>query len=111
MSLLEPMSQSSFDEATELPQNAIAIVPPTRRKGPQRALTPNPAMTDPLLTVEDVGRRLNVSKDWVWDHCWRKTPRLPVIRMGDGALRFRASAIEAFINERERLSAQKSARR
>jgi hypothetical protein len=45
MSLLEPMSQSSFDEATELPQNAIAIVPPTRRKGPQRALTPNPGMT------------------------------------------------------------------
>jgi predicted DNA-binding transcriptional regulator AlpA len=105
MSLLEPMSQSSFDEAAELPNNAISIVPPTRRKGPQRALTPNPAMADPLLTVEDVGRRLNVSKDWVWDHCSRKTPKLPVIRMGDGALRFRASAIEAFINERERLSA------
>jgi integrase len=34
-----------------------------------------------------------------------------LIRMGDGALRFRASAIEAFINERERLSAQQSARR
>src|ERR1700727_3036349 len=62
-------------------------------------------MADPLLTVEDVGWRLNVSKDWVWDHCSRKKPKLPFIRMGDGALRFRASAIEAFINERERLSA------
>jgi predicted DNA-binding transcriptional regulator AlpA len=111
MSLPEQVSQGSFDEASELPRNSIAIVPPTRRKGPQRALTPNPAMTDPLLTVEDVGRRLNVSKDWVWDHCWRKNPRLPVIRMGDGALRFRASAIEAFINERERLSAQRTSRR
>jgi predicted DNA-binding transcriptional regulator AlpA len=68
-------------------------------------------MEDPLLTVEDVGRRLNVSKDWVWDHCERKNPKLPVIRMGDGALRFRASAIEAFIDERERLSAQRSAKR
>ena len=35
MSLLEPMSQSSFDEAAELPNNAISIVPPARRKGPQ----------------------------------------------------------------------------
>ena len=60
---------------------------------------------DSLLTVDDVARRLNVSKDWVWDHSSRKKPRLPVIRMGDGALRYRANAIEAFIDERERLSA------
>jgi len=112
MSLPEQVSQRSFDEALEFRRDSIAIVPPTRRKGPQRALTPNPAMIDPLLTVEDVGRRLNVSKDWVWDHCGRKNPRLPVILMGeDGALRFRASAIEAFIDERERVSAQRSGRR
>ena len=67
--------------------------------------------TDPLLTVEDVSMRLNVSKDWVWDHCSRKLPRLPVIRMGDGALRFRTSAIEAFIDERERLSTMRQPRR
>jgi len=89
----------------------MALLPMTRRKAPQRALTPNPAMADPLLTVEDVGHRLNVSKDWVWDHCSRKNPRLPFIRMGDGALRFRASAIEAFIDERERLSTQRTLRR
>jgi len=111
MSLPESTLHSSFKPGADRPDNTIAMLPPTRRKGPQRAPTPNPAMTDPLLTVEDVGRRLNVSKDWVWDHCWRKVPRLPVIRMGDGALRFRASAIEAFINERERLSTQRSARR
>ena len=75
------------------------------RKPPQRATTQ--AITDPLLTVDDVARRLNVSRDWVWDHSSRKTPRLPVIRMGDGALRYRASGIEAFIDERERLSAMK----
>jgi len=58
-----------------------------------------------LLTAEDVAKRLNVSTDWVWDHSSRKKPLLPVIRMGDGALRYRAHSIEEFIDERERLSA------
>ena len=69
------------------------------------------AYKDPLLTVEDVARRLNVSKDWVWDHSSRKAPHLPVIRMGDGTLRYRSSGIEAFISERERLSAIRLGRR
>ena len=81
------------------------------RKPPQRALPSDHVSMDPLLTVEDVSVRLNVSKDWVWDHCSRKLPRLPVIRMGDGALRFRTSAIEAFIDERERLSAMRRGRK
>jgi predicted DNA-binding transcriptional regulator AlpA len=59
---------------------------------------------DPLLTADDVAARLNVTKDWVWDHSSRKAPLLPVIRMGDGTLRYRASKIEDFINERERLT-------
>ena len=59
---------------------------------------------EPLLTAEDVAERLKVSKDWVWDHSSRKSPHLPVIRLGDGALRFRTSSIEEFICERERLS-------
>jgi hypothetical protein len=25
-------------------------------------------LREPLLTVEDVAQRLNVTKDWVWDH-------------------------------------------
>ena len=81
------------------------------RKPPQRALTTTHPAMDPLLTVEDVSLHLSVSKDWVWDHCSRKLPRLPVIRMGDGALRFRASAIEAFIDERARLSTMRKPRR
>ena len=76
-----------------------------RRKPPQRVTVEE--ATDPLLTVDDVARRLNVSRDWVWDHSSRKSPQLPVIRMGDGALRYRASRIEAFIDERERLSAMR----
>jgi predicted DNA-binding transcriptional regulator AlpA len=112
MSLPELTSTNDNHDSPDSERTSISSMPSVqRRKGPQRVLTQNPAMTDPLLTVDDVGRRLNVSKDWVWDHCWRKSPRLPVIRMGDGALRFRASAIEEFINERERLSTQRSVRR
>jgi predicted DNA-binding transcriptional regulator AlpA len=66
---------------------------------------------DPLLSVEDVAERLNVSRDWVWDHSSRKQPYLPVIGMSDGILRYRASQIEEFVNERERLSSQRRKRR
>lgn len=70
-----------------------------------------PQHLDPLLTVEDVAARLNVTKDWVWDHSSRKLPYLPVIRMSDGVLRYRASQIEEFINERERVSVLRRKRR
>jgi len=66
---------------------------------------------DVLLTVEDVAQRLNVTKDWVWDHSSRKAPYLPVIRMSDGVLRYRLSEVEEFVSERERLSAMRRKRR
>ncbi len=69
------------------------------RKPPRRAVE-----VESLLTADDVAKRLNVSTDWVWDHSSRKRPLLPVIRMGDGTLRYRLSGIEDFINERERVS-------
>ena len=56
---------------------------------------------NPLLTADDVAQILKVSKDWVWDHSTRRTPYLPVIRMSDGALRYRTSKIEEFLNQRE----------
>jgi hypothetical protein len=64
---------------------------------------------DSLLTPEQVAKRLNTSLDWVWDHSSRKMPLLPVIRFGDGPgragmLRYRASKIEEFIVEQERLT-------
>lgn len=67
--------------------------------------------TDLLLTAEDVAVKLKVSKDWVWDHSSRKLPYLPVIRMSDGALRYRASGIEEFLRERERASTMRRKRR
>jgi predicted DNA-binding transcriptional regulator AlpA len=68
-------------------------------------------LREPLLTAEDVAARLNVTKDWVWDHSSRKAPYLPVIRIGDGTLRYRLSQIEEFVSERERLSTLRRKRR
>jgi hypothetical protein len=75
-----------------------------------------PVVVDPLLTPEQVARRLNTSLDWVWDHSSRKQPLLPAIRFGNGPgragiLRYRASAIERFIEERERLTNGRSTNR
>jgi predicted DNA-binding transcriptional regulator AlpA len=73
---------------------------------------PNPSVgKDRLLSVDEVAERLNVSRDWVWDHSSRKAPYLPVIRVSDGVLRYRESQIEEFVNERERLSALRRKRR
>ena len=72
-------------------------------------------LIDPLWTPEQVARELNVSPAWVRDHSSRKEPRLPVIRLGSGPgraglLRYRASQIEKFIAEMERLSSRNSGR-
>jgi predicted DNA-binding transcriptional regulator AlpA len=106
----QPAPAVRFIEPFPTPSNPGAA-DPSDRKPPQRVDEYTPLSGDPLLTAEDVARRLNVSKDWVWDHSSRKTPRLPVIRMGDGTLRYRASGIEAFISERERISAHRFRRR
>jgi len=66
---------------------------------------------DLLLTAEDVALKLKVSKDWVWDHSSRRWPYLPVIRMSDGALRYRASGIDEFLKEREQASHLRRKRR
>lgn len=110
---ISTLAQGQHCPATELsdnpqPENILSIRPtdtfvkPTgfpSRKEPARVVE-----VDPLLTADEVADRLRVSTDWVWDHSSRKRPYLPVIRMGDGSLRYRSSRIEAFIDERERLS-------
>jgi predicted DNA-binding transcriptional regulator AlpA len=64
-----------------------------------------------LLTAEEVAERLRVSRDWVWDHSSRRLPFLPVIRMSDGALRYRSSEIEEFLSERARAAQLRRKRR
>jgi predicted DNA-binding transcriptional regulator AlpA len=66
---------------------------------------------DSLLTAEEVALKLKVSRDWVWDHSSRRSPYLPVIRMSDGVLRYRASKIDEFIKDRERLAGLRHLRR
>lgn len=63
-----------------------------------------------LLTVGDVAQRLNVTKDWVWDHSSRKAP-YPVIRISDGVLCYRLRELDEFVSERERLSTTRQKRR
>jgi predicted DNA-binding transcriptional regulator AlpA len=96
---MEMMNRTMGELPMRLVESSLEVPPPTERKMPSRA--PDP---DPLLTADDVAKRLRVSTDWVWDHSSRKKPFLPVIRMGDGTLRYRHSGIEAFIDERERVS-------
>lgn len=66
---------------------------------------------EPLLTADEVAERLRVSRDWVWDHSSRRLPYLPVIRMSDGALRYRPSEIEEFLNERAQATQLRRKRR
>ena len=93
MALLRHMTGDSTNDGAQATTHGHPRRPPT-----------SAVHSDPLLTAEEVAGRLKVSTDWVWDHSSRKKPYLPVIRMGDGTLRYRNSGIEAFINERERLS-------
>ena len=88
-------SANGFESTMKQPPDSQII-----RRPPKRAVE-----VESLLTAEDVAKRLNVSNDWVWDHSSRRKPLLPVIRMGDGTLRYRRSGIEAFVDEQERRSA------
>lgn len=99
-----PFPRSSTETAS-MPATERGAVSNAQPENPKRVLRAGYGQDgDPLLTAEDVAQRLNVTKDWVWDHSSRKAPYLPVIRMGDGTLRYRASRIEEFIDERERLT-------
>ena len=96
---------SSSTETASMPATDPGTVSKAQPENPKRVVRAGYGQDgDPLLTAEDVAQRLNVTKDWVWDHSSRKAPYLPVIRMGDGTLRYRASRIEEFIDERERLT-------
>jgi hypothetical protein len=71
---------------------------------------PSRALPDTLLTVEDVAERLAVSVGWVRDHAGRRTPALPVVRLGC-LLRFRSADIDSFIAGQAKAPAQRKGRR
>ena len=63
-----------------------------------------------LLTLDDVAKILKTSKAWVRDHCTRRRPLIPVVRLGGrrAVLRFRPQDIQMFI-ESNLLSAERDA--
>ena len=104
-------SLQEYREFSSFARSPIADSPSTSQSEASAQAGVDRSDAKPLLTPEDVARRLNVSRDWVWEHPSRKSPYLPVIRVSDGALRYRASQIEEFVSERERLSALPRKRR
>jgi excisionase family DNA binding protein len=64
-------------------------------------LIPGPWM-DRLLTAQEVAQRLGMRTDWVWAQA--RADRIPHVRLGRYR-RFRASAIEAWLQELESGSA------
>jgi excisionase family DNA binding protein len=71
---------------------------------PAPSATTNPVAPDtsaePLLTVDDVARMLNVRKSWVYIKT-TETRELPSLKIGR-FLRFRRSDIEAYIRGQRR---------
>jgi excisionase family DNA binding protein len=63
----------------------------------QRSESPSLFSGQRLLTAQDVAERLGVSERWVRDHATRRTPRIPVVKLGP-LLRFRAEDIEKFLH-------------
>jgi excisionase family DNA binding protein len=51
-----------------------------------------------LLTPQQVADRLGVSERWVRDHATRRSPRIPVVKLG-ALLRFRPADVEEFLRE------------
>jgi predicted DNA-binding transcriptional regulator AlpA len=51
-----------------------------------------------LLNAVEVSTRLRVSERWVRDHATRRSPRLPVVKLGS-LLRFRPEDVDRFIDK------------
>lgn len=68
---------------------------------------PQPSLFSPvelpprLLTLDEVAEFLQVSQAWVRDHCTRRLPRIPFVRLGGrrSLLRFRPEDVRRFVNE------------
>ena len=57
----------------------------------------------PLLTVADVARLLNMSAAWVRQHSdGQRQPTIPSLKMGSKSVRFSRPAVEAFARSLER---------
>jgi hypothetical protein len=55
------------------------------------------AIGDSLLRSQQVADRLGVTERWVRDHATRRSPKIPVVKLGS-LLRFRPADIDAFVD-------------
>jgi hypothetical protein len=105
-----PFPGSSSEAASIPASDQGAVIAAVQPETPKRILGAGLQDRDPLLTAEDVAQRLNVTKDWVWDHSSRKPPYLPVIRMGLSVIG-RAELKSLSTNESASLKSAASARK
>jgi excisionase family DNA binding protein len=56
-----------------------------------------PNSPERLFTADEVAQRLGVSERWVRDHATRRSPRLPVVKLGS-LLRFCPADVDAFVS-------------
>ncbi len=59
---------------------------------------PSGAFQHRLLNAQEVADRLGVSDRWVRDHATRRSPKLPVIKLGS-LIRFAPEDIDAFLED------------
>jgi excisionase family DNA binding protein len=60
--------------------------------------TPLALPTERLWNAQEAADLLGVSERWIRDHATRRSPRIPVIKLGS-LLRFRPADIEVFIEQ------------
>jgi predicted DNA-binding transcriptional regulator AlpA len=61
-----------------------------------------------LLKPREVADRFGVSERWVRDHATRRSPRIPVVKLGP-LLRFRAEDIDEFLHSQRLATSSKKA--
>ena len=60
-------------------------------------------MTEPLMTVAEVAKMLNMSAAWIRQHSdGQRQPRIPSLKMGSKSVRFSRPAVVAWVKTMER---------
>ena len=61
-------------------------------------------MTEPLMTVAEVAKMLNMSAAWIRQHSdGQRQPRIPSLKMGSKSVRFSRAAVVAWVKTLERI--------
>jgi hypothetical protein len=89
-------------EPLQFPDPAERPLQPERKDGSV------PQGEERLLKPREVADRFGVSERWVRDHATRRSPRIPVVKLGP-LLRFRAEDIDEFLHSQRLATSSKKA--